>query len=174
MRHRTLTLAAAVSAALLCSAACSGSGTPSSSTTADSASASAPDSPAAGSLTAAQVVDEFKTAGLPIGTVTVYTAADDPNHLLGTPNGYLSKAAFVDKQILPAQAAGQGVVGAGGEVEVYATGAEATARKQSIVTAENSGQLLGTEYDVVDGTVLLRLSEDLTGAQVNAFSKALG
>jgi hypothetical protein len=149
--------------------------TPSSITTADSPSApAAPASPAPGSLTAAQVVAKFKAAGLPIGAVTVYTAADDPDHLLGTRNGYLSKAAFVDKQVLAAQAAGQGPVGAGGEVEVFATSAEATARKMYIFSAETTGQMLGTEYDLVDGVVLLRLSEDLTVAQAEAFPIALG
>jgi hypothetical protein len=160
---------------LLATAACSGSSAPANNTAAVSPSVSAPASPAPGSLTAAQVVANLKAAGLPIGAVTVYTKASDPDHLLGSSNEYTSKAGFVDKDAPASEAAGQGGgISAGGAVEVFNTAAEATARKQYILNAESSGQTSTTEYDVINGAVLLRLSQDLTTKQVQAFATALG
>ena len=162
---------------MLCAAACSASSAPPTpaATPSDAPSASpTPSASSAAPLTAAQVVAKLKAAGLPVGGMTVYTAATDPDRLLGRPNGYISKAAFVDKEIPAWRSAGQHGVDLGGVVEVFATAADAATRKQYIASVEASAATLGTEYDFLDGTVLLRLSEDLTGGQAQAFSAALG
>lgn len=158
-------------------AACSTTPTP----TTPAANAAAMSSPASASpttptaLDAAGVVTKLKAARLPVGAVTVYTAANDPNHLLGRPNGYTSKAAFIDTRVKPSDArdTSAGSVDLGGSVEVFATGAEATAREQYIQGAEKSMPMLGTEYDYVSGDVLLRVSEVLTPDQAKAYQAAL-
>src|SRR5262249_1514950 len=60
----------------------------------------------------------------------VYTAENDPNHLLGRPGGYLSKASFTDTRITPASLGGTpvGAVDLGGSVETYADAAGAQNR----------------------------------------------
>jgi hypothetical protein len=174
MRYRMTILAVGVSVTLLSAAACGNSGTPTTTTGAVSPSGSAAASASTGPLTADQVVAKLKAAGLPIGAATDYTAADDPDHLLGRPNGYTSKVSFVDTDIPASQAAGQSGVDLGGEVEVFATAAQATTREQYIQGLESAAPLLGTEYDYTSGGVLLRLSQDLTPTQAQAFAAVLG
>jgi hypothetical protein len=50
-----------------------------------------------------------------------YTAEDDPNHLLGRPNGYASKVSFTDSRVDQKLLEGQrpDAIDAGGSVEVY-------------------------------------------------------
>src|SRR6266480_581810 len=43
-----------------------------------------------------QILQGLKAKGLPIGAVTTYTAASDPNHLLGRPGQYTDKVSFKD------------------------------------------------------------------------------
>lgn len=124
--------------------------------------------------TAAQVVAAFKAAGLPVGSVIVYTAADDPNHLLGRPNGYTSKTAWTDTRVPSSQTNGEpaGSVDYGGSVEVYPTAAGATAREQYIQSAEKSMPIVGTEYDYVVGDALVRVSSILTPTEAQAYRTA--
>ena len=127
--------------------------------------------------TAAAIVKKLKSAGLPIGEVAVYDASSDPSRLLGTANGYASKAAFTDEQVGPAATTGfqVGDVEAGGVVEVYANPAAAQARLQSIQDKLKNGQNVGAEYefDYVNGGVLLRVSGVLTAEEAKAYQRAL-
>ena len=125
---------------------------------------------------AAGVVARLKAARLPIGAVIVYTAATDPNHLLGRPGGYLSKAGFADTRIDPKDAKddSQGAVDLGGDIEVFAAAAGANARADYIRKAMAAMPMLGTQYEYVSGPVLLRLSQVLTPDQAAAYKKALG
>src|SRR5665647_137930 len=50
-------------------------------------------------LTAAEVLDGLKSAGLPIGNAVEYTAETDTNKLLGRPGQYTGKANFEDTRI---------------------------------------------------------------------------
>jgi hypothetical protein len=166
-RHTRL-LAVPVLAALL-AAGCS-------STAGQSSTAGSAASPPPVALDASGVVARLKAAKLPIGAVTVYTAATDPNHLLGRPNGYVSKSAFTDTRVSPADArdTSAGSVDLGGSVEVFASSADARARKAYIAAVDKSAPIVGTEYDYVSGEVLLRVSQVLTPTQAAAYQKALG
>lgn len=119
-------------------------------------------------LTAAAVVAKLQQAGLPLGDVVSYTAASDPNALLGRPGQYIGKASFRDSRT-PAYETG---IGAGGSVEVFATAQELAQRKQYITALASSP--LFAEYDLANGLVLLRLSRHLTPDQVGEYEKALG
>lgn len=125
---------------------------------------------------AAGIVARLKAAGLPVGAVIVYTAASDPNHLLGRPGGYLSKAGFADTRIKPADAKDDtpGAVDLGGDIEVFSDHAGAQARADYIRKAMAAMPMLGTQYEYVSGPVLLRLSQVLTPDQAAAYKKALG
>lgn len=129
---------------------------------------------AAAQPTAAQIVAKFKTASLPVGTTITYTAADDPNHLLGRPNGYTSKTAWTDTRVDPTQAKDTtpGSVDLGGSVEVYTTAGDATAREAYIQSELKANPMLGTEYDFVVGDALVRVSSLLTPAQAQAYEGA--
>lgn len=176
MRSRTVVSSAAVLLAVL--SGCSS--TPAAVTPGvgggSSPSVSARPAPVGAATDASAVIAKLKAAKLPIGEVTVYTAASDPNHLLGRPGGYTSKAAFTDTRINPndARDTTPGSVDLGGSVEVFATSGDAAAREQYIRAVEKAAPIVGTEYDYVSGPVLLRVSQVLTPQQAEQYKAALG
>lgn len=128
---KSKTLAAGTAAAVvLALGACGSGGTSTVSTTA------AKPKPA---LTAEQVA-----SGMGIGSVKAYTAATDPNHLLGRQGEYTSKVNW-----------------SAGSVEVFSDTADASAR-QAYVQAFKCP--FGDGYDYLDGVYLLRLDCSLTPA----------
>jgi hypothetical protein len=105
----------------------------------------------------------------------VYNAQTDPNGLLGTPNAYVSKAAFTDTRIDPAQANDTeiGSIELGGSVEVFRNEADARARKQYIDETLADLPIEVSEYSYVHGAELLRLSRRLTPEQAAEYEAAL-
>ncbi|MFJ5993403.1 hypothetical protein [Lentzea sp. NPDC092896] len=105
----------------------------------------------------------------------VFTAEDDPNKLLGRPNGYTSKTAFTDTRV-----AVEGEVAItkendtlrGGGVEVFADEAAAKARMDYIQSFGKQMSVLA-EYDYVAGGVLVRVSKQLTPTQAKEYEAAL-
>jgi hypothetical protein len=124
-------------------------------------------------LNAQQVVTQLAQH---IPTVTpsgVYTADTDPNHLLGRPGGYLSKASFTDTRISSPSLAGDpaGAVERGGSVETYADAAEARNRMVYIQGIAKSNPMFG-EYDYTAGPSLIRVSRLLTPQQAADYQSA--
>jgi hypothetical protein len=117
------------------------------------ATASAP-AAARSALTASQIAQRMD-----IGSFTAYTAATDPNHLLGRQHEYTSKVNWPG----------------GSSIEVFPDAQYAKAR-EAYVQAFTCP--FGDGYDYLDGTALLRLACALTPAQAKAnealFNKALG
>jgi hypothetical protein len=180
MRHKIIATAALVAVAGLTSAcgaaAAPPAAPPGTASASAAASSSAPTSaaPALAALTARQVAIALKAKGLPIRITAVYTAATDPNHLLGRPGGYASKIMFADPRSEGTQDASGGPdVTEGGSIEVYATHADAVRRAVYIETITQAAPLLGTEYDYVSGGVLLRVSGNLTPTQAGQYEQAL-
>ncbi|ROR42890.1 hypothetical protein [Kitasatospora cineracea] len=106
--------------------------------------------------------------------VKTYTADNDPNHLLGRPHQYLSKTAFADARIQPADVEGEDEdsVTRGGSVEVFATAADAQARVDYIAGIIKNMPVF-TEYDYVHGAEVLRVSKLLTPNQAEGLETAL-
>jgi hypothetical protein len=124
---------------------------------------------------AAQVVEDLVRAGLPITPTITFTAADDPNHLLGRPNQYTSKTAFSDSRINASTPINQtpGNVSFGGSVEWFKTHAQAVAREHYLQSIGASSPILVNEYDYISGDALLRVSGLLTPAQAAPYESAL-
>lgn len=139
-----------------------------------------PTSPAEGraAATAPKTADDVtqqlgrKITGLKL--VKAYTAADDPNHMLGRPNGYTSKTAFADSRVPADQVEGlaSDAVERGGSVEVYPDEAGAKARMDYIQTIGKSLPM-ASEYDYLAGPVLVRVSRILTPDQAKEYEAAL-
>jgi hypothetical protein len=169
-------IAAAGAVAGIAVAGCSNPATPatnpSSATTRPVSASTQPAAPAAAvkTWTAKAITGGLRAQHLPITTVQVVTATSDPNHLLGRPGGYTSKTTFADSRITGQSGTG---VSAGGEVEVFATNAQAVARARYIQRLEQAAPLLGTEYDYVVGPALLRVSGILTPAEAAKYKVAL-
>jgi hypothetical protein len=126
-------------------------------------------------LGADAVAARLAARGLPLTTATVYTAATDPNQLLGKPGGYNSKVEFADTRtgVSPAGAPGGDPVAIGGSVEVFPDAASAGARLQRLRQLATAGGQLSQEFDYQQGAVVLRVSNYLTQNQAAGYQSAL-
>lgn len=115
-------------------------------------------------LTAIEVADALKSQGLPIEDVRTYTAATDPNSLLGRPGQYIGKADFVD-----ARQTGEGT---SYTIEVFDNEAAAKARRDYIEAVTKNVPFL-LEYQILDGKTLVRLDKALTPDQVEQYRQVL-
>src|SRR5258708_1946417 len=107
--------------------------------------------------TALQVVQHLKAHGLPIGTVYVYTAEDDLNHLLGRPGYYTSKVNFTDTRLPVGYNRGANIsVSDGGSVEAFDNVTDAQNRFRYVQALSKSVSLLA-EYDYLNGDAILRV-----------------
>lgn len=122
---------------------------------------------------AAEVLEELKDQGLPVGQSEVYTAENDPNELLGRPGQYTGKASFKDTRLPPDELAGEDFdVANGGSVEVFANEDEAIKRQEYLETVTQSMPMFA-EYAYRSDTVLLRLAKRLTPDQASDYESAL-
>jgi hypothetical protein len=122
------------------------------------------------------VIQDLIKAGTPSRITVVFTAATDPNHRLGRPNQYTSKASFSDRRVPSSDTVGdtKGSVDFGGSVEVFPNASEAKARAAYIQSVLKADPMLGTEYDYLNGPVLLRVSQYLTPSEAHTYKVALG
>lgn len=122
----------------------------------------------------AEDVTKYLSTRVPTSKLTkAYNAEDDPNRLLGRPNGYLSKTAFSDSRVRNVQTYPPDAIERGGSVEVFADEAGATARRTYIKQIAKAAPILGTEYQYQVGPVLLRVSKKLTPNQAQEYEAAL-
>ncbi|MCC5580869.1 hypothetical protein IMZ11_35175 [Microtetraspora sp. AC03309] len=120
---------------------------------------------------AADIVSELAARGLPAALTVTYTEENDPNKLLGRPNGYTSKAAFTHERA--AGAGGKpGDINLGGGVEVFQDADAAQTRANYIQTLAKASPMLG-EYTYQVGNVVLRISKDLPPTDAQAYETAL-
>lgn len=119
-------------------------------------------------VTAVSVLKALQAHRMPIDRYVAYTASSDPNHLLGRPGQYVSKVNFHDKRLKFDKTYD---TRGGGSVETFANHADA-ARRFKYVQGFGKTSLFA-EYDYLNGTVLLRLSNVLTPKQAAAYKKAL-
>jgi hypothetical protein len=119
-----------------------------------------------------EVLQGLKDKDLPIGESVAYTAKNDPNDLLGRPNQYTSKATFKDTRLNHDPMAAKIDIQHGGSIEVFENQDDAIARKNYV---ENMGKVFSpaSEYTYREGTVLLRLSHQLTPKQAAEYENAL-
>ena len=146
-------LAIATMAACVTVASCGSSGptaagqassTPASSIAAHASSTPSAPSTSSGALTAEQIAHRMK-----LRHVTAYTAATDPNHLLGREGGYTSKINWPN-----------------GSIEVFSTQAEA--QKRETYLNAFAGTPFGDGYDYLVGSYLLRIFDSRTPTQAHA------
>ncbi|MFL5895873.1 MAG: hypothetical protein ACJ76Z_12280 [Thermoleophilaceae bacterium] len=146
-----------------------GTGSPSQGASSTSSTASATPTP----RTAAQVVRALVARVNAAKLTVVYNASTDPNHLLGRPAGYTSKASWRDSRVKDPQDTEKGVVDLGGSVELYDDPADARKRADYIHSAEDSVGFLAHEYLWVSGGAVLRVSASLTPSQAKQYVLAL-
>jgi len=113
----------------------------------------------------ARVIAAFKRAGIPVGEVVIFTAATDPNHLLGRPHLYTAKIAWADKRH-PKERTDFGTI------EFFSSAADLEARETYVESTEKNDPLL-KQYVYVDDLALMRLSFKLTPSQAAEYQVVL-
>ena len=159
--RRTMTSLVLVSAIAL--AACSAptpSRPPSAATSAPPASTQAPANPTDATAWARQVSIDSTTK------VVTVTEDNDPNNLIGRPNGYVSAAVLYDSGVECAELG----TSCGGMVEVWPTAADAQRRSDYIQGILKDSPVLGTEYDTLNGAALLRIDGKVTPSVANSYA----
>lgn len=139
-----------------------------------SACSSSSQSETSGASTAA-VIDQFRSAGLPVTGTFDFTADNDPNDLLGRPNGYVAKVAWTDARTSSETPAGPDDwdVELGGSVEQFRSVQDAIARAKYIAGILKAAPMLGSEYDYVAGTFVIRVSAELTPDEAKEYHEAV-
>lgn len=100
--------------------------------------------------------------------IVTITEDNDPNDLIGRPNGYVSAAILQDK-------GGEcDELGAdcGASIEVFATQAEAGARSEYILAILKEAPMLGTEWHTLNGAALLRVTGHLKPSVAEGYAAA--
>ncbi|MFF3612935.1 hypothetical protein [Streptomyces sp. NPDC002580] len=175
--NRTVATAVAAAALLLGLTSCSSGKTGTAAATPRSSAksgASASPSAVGEPLTAASAFTGISRAVPAVKLSGTVTAEDDPNDLLGRPHQYTSKVTFSDSRISADDVSGTEKDGVerGGSIEVFATAADAKTRATYIQDVTKGMPAL-TEYDYVNGTVLVRVSHYLTPEQAAEYKSAV-
>lgn len=107
--------------------------------------------------TAMQLAHQVKSKVSKVQKVVHITEDNDPNNLIGRPNGY------IDGAILYIKGAPQDDFGVaeGAFIEIWPTGTAAEARAKYIQKMEKAAPMLGSEYDTVHGRALLRVDQSI-------------
>lgn len=107
--------------------------------------------------------------------VKVYTEDDDPNKLLGRPSGYTSKIAFLDSRISKkdTEYTDSDAIERGGSIEVYGD-ADGAKQRAEYIQAIGKSSGLANEYDYLKGSILVRVTGNLTPSKAKDYQAALG
>lgn len=104
----------------------------------------------------------------------VLTAETDPNRLLGRPGGYSSSAVINDPRTPPESRTEPTALDQGAKVEVFDDEGQAETREQYLNALSQSGSpLTAAGYTYRSGTVVLRVSPDLTPSAAEQYRAAL-
>jgi len=118
-----------------------------------------------GPLTSDEIIAAFKDAGLPIGTVQVYDANNDPNTLLGRPGQYTAKFNFADTRLEQPE---DDVLG--GSIESFENETDLQNRVDYVKGITESTPMFA-EYQYTNGLMFLRLDKALTPDQAAEYDK---
>lgn len=117
-------------------------------------------------MEAEQIVLAFQAAGLPVAHIQVCTAENDPNHLMGRPNQYISKANFADTRIEQFDVEANPT---GGCIEIFENNADAKARYDYVEAVSGSASVFSM-YLYLYENVLLRIDGQLTPEQAKEYN----
>jgi hypothetical protein len=101
--------------------------------------------------------------------VVEITEDNDPNDLIGRPNGYVKAAVIYDPRIPECD---NPEVSCGATVEVFADESAAKRRSDYIQGLMEEAPILGSEYHYLDGATLLRVSGDLDPSAAEEYEAA--
>ncbi len=122
------------------------------------------------SADATEIAEELKGASRTATKVVTITEENDPNNLIGRPNGYDSAAIIYDSEVSCDSLGSEcGLV-----VEVFSDENTAQARGEYIQGILKESPALGSEWDYVKGPVVLRVSGELKPSSNTTYADAFG
>jgi len=102
--------------------------------------------------------------------VVSITENNDPNDKIGRPNGYTSAAVLYEKSVSCSELGAS----CGATLEVWASESQTKARAAFIQKALTDMPALGTEYDYIRGSALLRVSGEVKPSVATKYNAAFG
>lgn len=113
---------------------------------------------------------ERLAAAIPeITQVVVLDETNDPNDLLGRPTGYIAGAVLYDSRASCTELG----VACGATIEVWPEDTDAVRRMDYIQGVLEDAPVLGSEYDYIDGNILLRVTGELPPSVASEYEAAL-
>lgn len=123
-------------------------------------------------MDAVAVAKELKRSIKKVTEVREITEDNDVNDLIGRPNGYTSAAVLVDSRIeLPCDKK-EPSARCGAKVEVWKSAEDAERRSEYIQTVTKEAGMLGSEYNYLDGAVLLRVAGEIKPTAAKKYEAA--
>lgn len=120
--------------------------------------------------TARAIADRIKSAVPSVVRIVQLTEHNDPNNLIGRPGGYIDAVVLYDKRVHCTELGAD----CGTTIEIWPSDTAATDRATYIQGILGGGSMLGTEYDYVDGTALLRVTGVLPPSAAKIYASAFG
>lgn len=108
-------------------------------------------------ITAPEIVELFKTNGLPVGETLIFDENTDVNGLLGRPNEYIEKLDFEVTTLIEQQSYSDTPFG--GTIEIFENEKDAKARYDYIDAIAHSGPL--SMYMYLHKNTLVRIEKDV-------------
>lgn len=139
----------------------------------DSADAPAERTPSSRAVVAADATTragELEAEVSSVQKVVTITETNDPNNLIGRPNGYRSAAVLYDSGTSCDDLGSD----CGAAVEVFEDEAAATSRGEYIQGVLAETPALGSEWTAVDGAALLRVNGELKPSVARRYFEAFG
>ncbi|UGT55180.1 hypothetical protein [Nocardia asteroides] len=117
---------------------------------------------------AAAIAEYLRNRIATIATIVTITEDNDPNNLIGRPNGYVDAAIAYDSTTTCPDLG----TDCGAMVEVWPTPEAAQQRANYIASLQKASPILGTEYHHLHGPVLLRVTGGIKPSANAAYSTA--
>lgn len=119
-------------------------------------------------VNATDLANAIKAKVPEVVSVITYTESNDPNNLIGRPNGYTSAALLQDARAQSTDLSNDsGVV-----IEVFATPEAAQKRSDYIQAILTASPILGSEWNHVSGASLMRVSGKLPPSANDEYTTA--
>jgi serine/threonine protein kinase, bacterial len=122
-------------------------------------------------LSAQSAAETIRGAIPQITDLIPLTEDNDDNHLISRPNGYAAATVIVDSRVDGCSTADPGV-DCGATVEQWPDQAAAQRRADYIQKVQAAAPILGSEWDTVNGNLLLRVTGKLKPSDAEAYQAA--
>ena len=118
---------------------------------------------------ATELAELLRTQIPSITQILTITEDNDPNDLIGRPNGYIDAVIIYDSNV----ACTEPGASCGATLEIWSDRATATARSEYIQGILTESPALGTEYNFLSGVALLRVDGDIKPSVAATYEAAL-